>query len=297
MAVAQFLPPEDGGQVAQRGLGEQEFAQIRMHRRRRRRIQPHVELDEESRQEVEVEIAHQVRIVDVPDPPRVVRDVEQEPHALEREAAARGERDAVFGEEGHDFVDRFFAEEDHLHPPETRDEARCGIGGFERVWVWDSLSRVGAAERGVAAPGEGAGGLGGFEEGLAEHGGGEAAVEDGVEVVADGVEVEEGGEGELRRQVEDEFGEQQDAAEDVEVRGVGAAVGEGGRGQGEAGPFALAREGGGEDGAREAVWGGVHVWGGDFAVEVGLWAEVGWWGAGGGCEGRVEGEVRDAAIG
>ena len=192
-----------------------------------------------------------------PDPSCIIRYVKNEPQPLDREAAAHGQGDAILGEEGHDLVDDFLAVQDHGQPAEGGDQPNTAGGGGEGVGVRDAGGGVFAAEVRVAAEGERAAAFGGFEGGLAEDGGREARVDYGVEVPRDGVQGDQVAEREESGEVEDEFRVEEDAVEDVEVRVVGALVGEGwGWGNG-GGTFALARV---LDGSVDAPGAGVVGW-------------------------------------
>jgi hypothetical protein len=173
------------------------------HLTRRRIIQPHVELDEEAHAEIQIQIREQIRVMDEPDPSCIIRNVEDEPQPLDREAASHRQGDAILGEEGHDLVDDFLAVQDHGQPAEGGDEAGAAGGGKKGVGVWDAGGGVFAAEVRVAAERERAAAFGGFEGGLPEDGGGEARVDYGVEVPRDGVQGDEIAEGEDRGEVED----------------------------------------------------------------------------------------------
>ena len=88
----------------------------------------------------------------------------------------------------------------------------------------DARGGVLAAEVGVGAEGVGGGGLGRFAAGLGEDDGGEPRVEDGVEVLGDGVEGSQVVDGEVGGEREDEFRVEEDGVEDGEGAGVGARV-------------------------------------------------------------------------
>jgi hypothetical protein len=126
--------------------------------------------------------------MDEPDPSCIIRDVEDEPQPLDRQAAAHRQGDAILGEERHDLVDDFLAVQDHGQPAEGGDEAGAAGGGKKGFRVRDAGGGVFAAEVRVAAEGERAAAFGGFEGGLPEDGGGEARVDYGVEVAGDGVQ-------------------------------------------------------------------------------------------------------------
>lgn len=201
--------------------------------------------------------------MDIPDPPRIVRDVENEPHLLDRQRAAHWQWDAVLGEQAHHVVDDLLAVEDHTQPAEAGNEPHPAGGRGHRVGVRDPRGGVFAAEVSVAAEGERAGALWGFAQRLLEDDGREAGVKDGVEVPRDGVEGDEGAEGEAGRECEDELRVEEEAVEDVEGGGVGALVGECGGWGGHGGAFAFAGE---LDGVVDPARGGVVRWGNDEAA-------------------------------
>ena len=167
--------------------------------------------------------------MDIPDPPCVVRDVQYEPHPLDRETAASGQRDAVFCEQRHDLMHDFLAVQDERQPAEAGNKADSTGGCGLRIGMGDPCDGILAAEVRVAAEGEGAAAFGGFAEGLGEDDGGEAGVDYGVKVFRDGVEADEVAEWEDRGQVKDQFGVEEDAVEYVEVRVISALPCEGRR--------------------------------------------------------------------
>jgi hypothetical protein len=104
--------------------------------------------------------------MDIPDPSRVIRDIEDEPHALDRKAASSREGDTVFGEQRHQSMHDLLAVEDELQPPERRDQPNLSLRGGLRIRMRDASSGVPPAQMRIAAKRERAAALGSFAKGL-----------------------------------------------------------------------------------------------------------------------------------
>ena len=154
VVAAQFRAFQHAQEERQALLREDEFAEAVADLVRAGVVEAHVQLDEDAHAEVEIEVREEGSGVDVADAARVVGYVQHEPHALEREGAARRKGDAVFGHDGHDLVDHLFAVQDHLEPAEGGHGADLARLRFHGVGMWDAGRGIEAAEVRVAAEGE-----------------------------------------------------------------------------------------------------------------------------------------------
>lgn len=209
-----LLAVQDAPQRRQAALGEHHAPHPRAALPAHRVREHEVELDEEHGGEEEVlggpgVLAHRGRA------PLVVGGVHDEPDFLDREARALGQVEPFGRETGDDLVDNALAEEDEAEVAEAGHGAGKVLRSLERTPGWVPDAQV-AIERKC----KDFGGFSCFGGSLALNHRREAAVHEGVEVSADGVERDEVLDLEMLDELEHDFGMIEEGVENAEVNEV-----------------------------------------------------------------------------
>lgn len=166
------------------GVGEEHFAESEIAGSCAGVGEAHVEFDEEVHGRAEVVVGPELRVVSQGRAALRVADVEREPDFLESQTEVLGREEESFAlETANDSVHDALAMHDHAQPGESRHPARLMGDSTERTHHGISNAQVL-----VAAKGENPRRLGRAALGLAADHGGEAGVDDFVEIDRDGVQ-------------------------------------------------------------------------------------------------------------
>lgn len=147
------------------------------------------------------------------DAPDVIANIHREPDLLDRQTDPIRERVPFRSHQRDDLVDHHLPEVNHLQPLEGRHPTYGAPAAWGEVLA---SAGVEVAEGGVATEDEDAGGFGGVGESVVHDDGGEAGVDEEVEALRNGVEGEEGVDGEVLGVFDGQLGVGEEGGEDVE---------------------------------------------------------------------------------